>query len=413
MDTHSVVERVTRDSRGRLVAFLAVRCGDLAAAEDAVADAFRSALEGWPQKGIPENPDAWLLVVARRRLQDALRHAHRYEEFDPAHSGIAEVAEVASDDPVRDERLQMLFLCAHPAIDRSVHTPLMLQAVLGLTAERIASAFLVRPSTMGQRLSRAKRKIWDAKIRFDLPPLPEMPTRLAAVLEAIYAAYGTGWDDPAGSETSLRGLVEEAIYLGRLLVELLPGEAEAHGLLALMLYCESRSAARRSADGSYVPLAEQPCRLWSRDRISEADSHLEQAASLGSIGRFQLEAAIQSAHAQRIVTGSTDWVAIEYLYRTLVKIAPTAGAIIAHAAAASEAHGVERGRELIEALPPEEFAQYQPYWALLADLQRRVGQFDAARSNYERAAGLCNDPAVRVFLLRRAGICEVDLRQPE
>ncbi len=224
METHSVVERVVRESWGRLVAFLTAQCGDLAAAEDAVAEALRSALDGWPQKGIPGNPEAWLLVVGRRRLQDTLRHAHRYEEFDPASSGIAEFVEISDDGPFRDERLQMLFLCAHPAIDKSIHTPLMLQAVLGLTAERIASAFLVRPSTMGQRLSRAKSKIRQAKIRFELPERFEMPGRLAAVLEAIYAAYGTGWDDPAGSEPSLRGLTEEAIFLGRLFAQRVPSD---------------------------------------------------------------------------------------------------------------------------------------------------------------------------------------------
>lgn len=402
METHSVVERVARESWGRLVAFLTAQCGDLAAAEDAVAEALRSALDGWPQKGIPGNPEAWLLVVGRRRLQDTLRHAHRYEEFDPASSGITEFVEISDDGPFRDERLQMLFLCAHPAIDKSIHTPLMLQAVLGLTAERIASAFLVRPSTMGQRLSRAKAKIRQAKIRFELPERFEMPGRLAAVLEAIYAAYGTGWDDPAGSEPSLRGLTQEAIFLGQLLVELLPDEGESHGLLALMLYCESRSAARRSSDGSYIPLAEQSCELWSKDQIAEAEQHLAQAATLGAIGRFQLEAAIQSAHAQRIVTGSRDWAAIESLYRMLVAIAPTAGAIIAHIAAVSEVYGAKRALELVEALPPEDFAQYQPWWALLADLQQKTGRGDAARSSYQRAVGLSQDAAVRRFLLERA-----------
>ena len=229
-----------------------------------------------------------------------------------------------------------------------------------------------------------------------------MPGRLAAVLEAIYAAYGTGWDDPAGSEPSLRGLTQEAIFLGRLLVELLPDEGESHGLLALMLYCESRSAARRSSDGSYIPLAEQSCELWSKAQITEAEQHLAQAATLGAIGRFQLEAAIQSAHAQRIVTGSRDWAAIESLYRMLVAIAPTAGAIIAHIAAVSEVYGAKRALELVEALPPEDFAQYQPWWALLADLQQKAGRGDAARSSYQRAVGLSQDAAVRRFLLERA-----------
>lgn len=403
MEIHAEIERVALESRGRLVASLTAQCRDLAAAEDAVAEAFRQALESWPRNGMPETPAAWLLVVARRRLRDTSRHARRFEELKPVHASVTPIPDFIPDDAIKDERLQMLFLCAHPAIDGKIHTALMLQAVLGLSAEQIASAFLVRPSTLGQRLSRAKAKIREANIRFELPPSSEMPDRLTAVLEAIYAAYGTGWNDHmAGSDTQSRGLTQEAIFLGRLLAALLPDQAEAHGLLALMLYCESRTAARWSAMGSYIPLHEQRSELWSKQQMAEAGRHLFHASAMGAIGRFQLEAAIQSAHTQRMITGSTDWVAIETLYRTLINLAPTAGAIIAHAAAASEAYGVEYGLKLMQSLPAGDFAQYQPYWALFADLQRRAGHRDAARLHYERAIGLCQDPAIRRFLLERA-----------
>ncbi len=228
----------------------------MAAAEDALADVFLAALETWPRRGVPDKPEAWLLTAARRRLIDGTRHARVEAGALPALLAAADEAQaVASIDSVfPDERLKLLFICAHPAIDAVVRTPLMLQTVLGLDAARIASAFLVKPATMGQRLSRAKAKIRDAGIRFALPNAADLPPRLDAVLEAIYAAYGTGWDDVAGADPRRRGLASEAIELGRLLRHLMPGEPEAQGLLALMLHCEARRKARRTAAAAYVPL---------------------------------------------------------------------------------------------------------------------------------------------------------------
>ena len=202
-----------------------------------------------------------------------------------------------------DERLKLLFVCAHPAIDPAMHTPLMLQTVLGLDAARIAHAFLISPTTMGQRLVRAKTKIRDGGIRFEIPQERELPQRLDAVLEAIYAAFGIGWDDMAGVDQRGRDLAEEAIWLARVLLQLMPGEAEVHGLLALMLHCEARRAARRGPDGRYVPLSEQDCQKWSLPLIEEAERHLAEASSRGRTGRFQLEAAIQSVHAERARSG--------------------------------------------------------------------------------------------------------------
>jgi predicted RNA polymerase sigma factor len=399
IDAHGAIEQAARDSWGRLLAYLASRSHDVAAAEDALADAFRAALETWPRTGVPDRPEAWLLTAARRRFIDQVRHARVHAEAMPALRAVTDEAQqLAESDMFPDERLKLLFICAHPAIDPSARTPLMLQTVLGLDAARIASAFLVRPSTMGQRLTRAKGKIRDAGIRFELPERGELPARLDAVLEAVYAAYGSGWDDVAGADPRRRGLAAEAIGLGRLLLQLLPGEPEAQGLLALMLHCEARRNARRSPDGDYVPLSRQDTALWSRDLVDAAERILGTAAQAGGMGRFQLEAAIQSVHAKRAITGRTDWESIALLYEGLVRLAPTVGARIGRAAAVTEARGPAAGWAMLEELPSEAVTNYQPYWALRAHLLKRLRRIDEARAAWDRAIGLCEDPAMRRFL---------------
>jgi RNA polymerase sigma-70 factor (ECF subfamily) len=377
---------------------------DLAAAEDALGDAFRAALEAWPRSGVPDKPEAWLLTAARRRLTDGARHARVVADAVPTLLAVTEEAQaVASAATVfPDERLKLLFICAHPAINAAARTPLMLQAVLGLDAARIASAFLVQPAAMSQRLTRAKAKIRDAGIAFDVPEPSELPPRLDAVLEAIYAAYGSGWDDVTGADPRRKGLALEAIELGRLLLRLLPGEPEAQGLLALMLHCEARRPARRSADGAYVPLSEQDVALWSEPMIDEAQQLLAAAERAGRIGRFQLEAAIQSVHVQRAWTGRTDWEAIALLYEGLARLAPTIGALIGRAAAIAEARDAETGWALLQAIPADAVAGYQPYWALAAHLLKRLGRMELAADAYGRAIGLCEDPAMRDFLARQA-----------
>jgi len=341
MNAHDVVEQVARDSYGRLVAYLAVRWRDMALAEDALSDAFLAALETWPRTGVPEKPEAWLLTAARRRMIDSARRARTHAEAAPSLIAMAEEAHerASAEMEFPDERLKLLFICAHPAIDAAIHTPLMLQTVLGLDAARIASAFVVRPSTMGQRLSRAKAKIRNARISFELPEEKDLPSRLTTVLQAIYAAYGIGWDGVTGADIRRNGLAAEAIYLGRLLTRLLPAEPEAKGLLALMLHCEARRDARRTKEGRYVTLSEQDVTLWSEAMIREAEQCLFQAAQAGKIGRFQLEAAIQSAYAQRAWTGRTEWEAIALLYEGLVRFAPTIGVLVGRAAAVAEARG--------------------------------------------------------------------------
>ena len=277
----------------------------------------------------------------------------------------------------------------------------MLQVVLGLDAARIASAFLVQPAAMGQRLTRAKAKIRDAGLAFELPEAKELPSRIDAVLEAIYAAYGSGWDDVAGADPRRKGLAAEAIDLGRLLVRLMSGDPETMGLLALMLYCESRREARRAKDGSYVPLSDQDVSLWSQPMIAEAERILIVAKGANRIGRFQLEAAIQSAHAQRVWGGSTDWEAIALLYEGLVGLAPTIGALVGRAAAVAETRDAASGWALLEEIPSDAVTSYQPYWALAAHLLRRMQRPEAADA-YTRAIGLCDDPAMREFLQKKA-----------
>jgi RNA polymerase sigma-70 factor (ECF subfamily) len=400
---HHAAALAARDAYGRLVAYLAARSRDIAGAEDALGDAFVAALSTWPRGGVPDRPEAWLLAAARRRLVDAARHA-KVAAAGAATLGILDDAHraVAAEAVFPDERLALLFVCAHPAIDEAARTPLMLQSVLGLDAERIASAFLVAPKTMGQRLVRVKAKIRDAGIRFEIPDPRELPRRLSSVLDAIYAAYGSGWEDVAGADPRRRELAEDAIWLGRLVVQQLPGEPEAAGLIALMLHCEARRAARRDAAGRYVPLDQQDVALWLRPMIDEAERTLAGAARAGRLGRFQLEAAIQSAHADRAHTGYTDWEGIALLYEGLLRIAPTIGARVAHAAALAQARGLGAGLAALDAIAPDVVTAYQPYWALRAHLLAGLGSAAAAAEAYARAIGLSEDPAVRDFLARRA-----------
>lgn len=397
------VEAVARTSYGRLVAYLSSRSRDLAEAEDALADAFRMALETWTQTGVPQKPEAWLLTVARRKLLDQIRHQRVQTDAMPTLRLVAEEAQMASQsETFPDERLKLLFICAHPAIAASAHTPLMLQTVLGLDAARIASAFLIAPTTMGQRLVRAKAKIRDAGITFEVPAETELATRLDAVMAAIYAAYGTGWEDVSGADPRCRGLAQEAIWLARVLVQLMPASAEARGLLALMLHCEARRPARRSPTGDYVPLSEQDIAFWNRTMIDEAERELAIAAAYQALGRFQLEAAIQSVHAQRAVTQQPNWDAIALLYEALVNLSPTLGALVGRAAAVAQAQGAAAGLTTLEAIASESVMTYQPYWAVYAHLLAAVGRHEASQAAYTRAIGLSEDNQVREFLLMQS-----------
>ncbi len=402
--THRTIERVARESYGRLVAYLSSNTRDVASAEDALSNALVAALTTWPRDGVPQNPEAWLLTAARHSFIDHVRHRQVAEASEPTLLLLREQSQEMTLSPeFPDERLKLLFVCAHPAIDPAMHTPLMLQTVLGMDAVRIAHAFLISPTTMGQRLVRAKTKIRDSGIQFEVPLQRELPQRLEAVLEAIYAAFGIGWDDMAGVDQRGRDLAEEAVWLGRVLLQLMPGEAEVRGLLALMLHCEARRSARRGPAGRYVPLLEQDSQQWSLPLIKEAESHLAEASSRGRAGRFQLEAAIQSVHAERARSGRTEWTAIVLFYEQLIRISPTLGTRTGFAAAVGEANGPEAGLAVLDGIDPDDVSAYQPYWAVRAHLLQRLGKTSEAVDAFDRAIGLAEDPAVRQFLLQRRG----------
>jgi RNA polymerase sigma-70 factor (ECF subfamily) len=407
-DARAAAEAVARGSYGKLVAFLSARTRDVTAAEDALSDAFAAALADWPQSGIPDNPEAWLLTVARRKTIDAARRRRTADEgaghLAMMHDELEAAAANARDIP--DERLALMFACAHPAVDAGIRAPLILQTILGFDAATIASAFLIAPAAMGQRLARAKNKIRDAGIPFRVPERTDLPDRLDAVLAAIYAAFAEGWTDPAGTEARRRNLGDEAIWLGRLVVSLLPDEPEASGLLALMLFAEARRHARRTADGEYVPLAEQDTRQWNASLIDEAEALLRHASARNVLGRYQLEAAVQSAHVVRRLTGAADWSAIEKLYGALFALTGSPVVAINRAAALAETEGAAAGLAALDALLDDaRLADYQPYWAARAQLLARTGEAQAADSAYARAIGLESDPAVRRFLqVRRAAL---------
>ena len=401
-DAHRAVEAVARSSYGRLVAWLVARTGDVAAAEDALGDALLAALAAWPRDGVPARPASWLLVAARNRLVDQARHARvRAEHADSVRALLRDAESSAPEDEVTDERLELCFVCAHPAIDPAVHTPLMLQSVLGLDAARIARAFLVSPAAMSQRLVRAKTKIREAGIPFAVPDAGALPARLEAVLEAIYAVYGLGWEEAAGADPSPGGLAEEALWLARVLRGRLPDEPEVRGLCALFLFCEARRPARRAADGRYVPLGAQDPAAWSASALAEAEDELRAAARHGRPGRFQLEAAIQSVHCERLTSGRTDWDAIALFYEHLVALAPTLGARIGQAVAVAEARGPEAGLARLDALEPALVASYQPYWATRAHLSRALGREPEAAEALERAIALASDEGVLRYLRER------------
>src|SRR3974390_920287 len=387
---HRTIERVARESYGRLVAYLSVHTHDLASAEDALSEALVAALTTWPRDGVPQNPEAWLLTAARRSFIDVIRHHQVVLASEPTLQFLKEGStEAAVPTTFQDERLKLLFVCAHP----TMHTPLMLQAVLGLDAARIAQAFLIAPKTMGQRLFRAKTKIRGGGIQFEIPEERDLPERLEAVLEAIYAAFGIGWDDMVGADHRGRDLAEEALWLARVLLQLMPGEPEVQGLLALMLHCEARRPARRGPDGRYVPLSAQDPKKWSLPLIEEAERHLAEGFKGGRSGRFQLEAAIQPAHAERARTGFTDWAAIALFYEKLIRISPALGARVGYAAAVAEANGPEAGIAVLDAIEHEGVSNYQPYWAVRAHLLQRLGKTPEASDPYDRAIGLAAEQA--------------------
>jgi RNA polymerase sigma-70 factor (ECF subfamily) len=410
-DAARVAERVARESFGRLVAFLAAQTRDVAAAEDALSEAFAAALHQWPQRGVPENPAAWLLTVARRRGADATRRRAIETGGAGRLSLMAEELEAAALSPeaIPDRRLALMFACAHPAIDRAMRAPLILQAVLGLTAVEIAAAFLVTPKTMGQRLVRAKTRIGDAGIPFRTPDPDELPARLDAVLEAIYAAYSRGWREIGDGAPRL---AEEAIWLGQVVAGLLPDAPEVKGMLALMFYAEARRPARRSDDGAFVPLEEQDVARWDRAALATAERLLSEASAAGPSGRYQIEAAIQSAHVARRLGGAETWPAVVALYDHLLALTRSPVVALNRAVALAETQGVSAALAALEPLAADvRLAGYQPYWAGRGALLARAGRTAEARQALTLALGLADDPAVRAYLRTRLARLPANFRE--
>lgn len=395
------VEAAVRRSSRRLVALLAVRTRDLASAEDALAGAVLKALHTWRDDTIPEVPEAWLLTVARRDILDAHRHQQVHSEAEATLLAIADdvSTQAAGEAQFADERIKLMFVCAHPAIDESARTPLMLQTVLGLEAKQIAAVFLTSPAAMAQRLVRAKAKILASAIEFEIPPARDLPQRLPAVLDAIYAAYSSAWDalptEQAGPTLEVQGL-----ELAALLSHSLPEQAEAAGLLALLLYIHARSPARWAAGASrFVPLHEQDLSLWDAQLLAEADRALQRAASHNVLGRYQLEAAIQQTHIHLRLQGRTASPELLALYEGLLSIAPSIGATLAYWAALAEQHGAEAAHVRLEQAQLEQrLRNHQPYWALKAALLSRLHRPAEARQAYGRAIGLSADARVRAHL---------------
>jgi len=405
----AAISAAVRRSYARLLAYLAADMRDVAAAEDALSEAFAAALTDWPGHGCPDNPEAWLMTVARRKGIDSVRRRRTGDALTAQLQDTAQVQSACVDgeeEAIPDRRLALLFACTHPAIEAGIRAPLMLQAVLGLDAKTIASAFLVSPEAMCKRLGRAKQKIRQAGIPFAIPPRELWRERLDGVLDAIYAAYARGWSDPDDGDLLGRDLVDEAIFLARLLAELLPQEPETLGLLAGMLFAQARRRARRDAQGEYVPLGEQDVRLWNAGMIGEAESVLRRAGALGRMGRYQLEAALQSAHIERRCSGRTDWAPEVQLYDALYALTASPVVALNRALAIAQWQGVEAAIAIMQALSEDKrLADYQPYWAARAALFAQVGDVREAMHAYDMAIGLARDPAVRRFLQRRQAAC--------
>jgi len=404
----NTADAVARRSYGKLVAFLAARTRDVASVEDALSEAFAAALADWPRNGCPTNPEGWLLVAARRKLIDFARRRRTGDLAGGELQRLAEELEAGAAAnttdamQIPDQRLALMFACAHPAIDAGVRAPLILQTLLGLDAGMIASAFLTSPTAMSQRLVRAKDKIHQAGIPFRIPEREELPARLSAVLDAIYAAFSEGWADSGGTDAARRDLAEEALFLGQLITQLLPDEPEALGLVALMLHVEARRPARRNTSGEYIPLAEQNMELWNIEMIAAAEALLMRASRLDAIGRYQLEGALQSAHVHRRRTGQSNWAAIVRIYDALLELSGSPVVAINRALALAEVDGAAAGVAALEQLNGDaRLTEYQPFWAARAELLARTGACADARHAYEVAIGLERDPAVRRFLQQR------------
>ncbi len=390
-----------RDSYGRLLALLSASASDLASAEDALADAFERALRTWPVQGVPGKPDACLLTVARNRLRDHWKSAQARRAFPLAEQDAPAHVDDLDVDAIPDRRLELMLVCAHPAIERAVHTPLMLNTVLGFTAEQVGQAFSVPTSTMATRLVRAKKRIKAARIPFRIPGRGDLPARMTAVLEAVYGAYAIDW---ATTGPQARQLPSEALHLAEVLTRLAPDDPEAHGLAALVQLSAARAPARADANGRFIPLADQDPSRWDPRLIDRAHEHLRAAHARGQLGRFQLEAAIQTVHCARRQAGTTEWPALLALHRLLYAIAPSLGSGVALAAVTAEVEGPAAGLATLDGLlqdAGQHARRFQPARATRAHLLDQLGRSEEAVAAYDSAIDLTHDTAERQYLQRR------------
>ena len=403
MTARAQIENTFREEHGRVLAALINQLEDFELAEDALQDALVNALERWEVDGVPRNPGAWLLTVAKRRAIDRFRHAATLEStaliLDPE-SIPAPQEEPDMDDSIPDERLKLMFTCCHPALALEAQVALTLHTLGGLSTPEVARAFLIPVATMAQRLARARRKIREAGIPYRVPPSDLLPERLDALLAAIYLIFNEGYVASSGDTLTRPDLCGEAIRLGRVLVSLLPQSAEARGLLALMLLHDSRRETRLNLDGELVLLQHQDRTRWDRGKIQEGTDILDGALALYDPGPYQVQAAISALHAEALTAEATDWHQIEALYASLVQMTPSMAVRVNQAVAVAMARGSQAGLELLLRLE-DEAEGYYPFHAARADLLRRTNQREAAVDAYQKALALCTNHAQRAYLQRR------------
>ncbi len=411
-DAHRSIEAVWRIEAPRLIAALTRKVGDISLAEEFAQDAFVAALEQWPESGVPPNPGAWLMVIAKRRAIDRVRRLERLErkhqlighELRTREQVSSDELEDALDDDVGDDLLRLMFIACHPVLSTEARVALTLRMLGGLTTDEIARAYLVAEATIAQRIVRAKRTLADKHIPFEVPAPPERAARLSSVLEVIYLVFNEGYAATAGEDWMRPALCQEALRLGRVLAELAPDEPEVHGLVALMEIHSSRSAARTSPAGDPIPLLEQNRGRWDQLLIRRGFAALMRSREIGGApGPYALQAAIAACHARARTAQETDWVQIAALYEALARLTPTPVVRLNHAVAVAMAEGPAAGLDLVDALAGE--AALRNYHALpsaRADLLARLGRHDEARHEFERAASLTRNARERAVLLERA-----------